>query len=355
MTPQSLRLWSTYSGRMNAVDFVELRPQVDGRIEEIKFADGDMVEKGDVLFVIEPGPFEATLEEAKAALDAAQSQYSLADRELKRAQGLIKTEAISQKTLDERRNAAKVAKNVLDGAQALVDKAQINVDRAYVKAPISGRISRPEITVGNLVQTGAAPVLATIVSQDGIYADFEVDEQTYMQRIHLQEKGKDGEAGIPVELVLSDGSKRVGKIKSFDNHIDTSTGTIRARAYFGNKDGVLLPGMFVTVRLASPMESDVLLLTDEAIGTDQDRKFVYIVDEHGQTAYREITPGASVDGQRVILKGLAAGDKVVTGGLVKIRPGMPVVDQNTTAPAAGEEHAEAEHDAEEQAQGGEAE
>lgn len=347
MKKEQLRLWSSFSGRLTAVDFVEIRPQVDGRIDEIRFDDGDHVEKDDVLFVIDPRPYSATAAEAQAALDGAKSQHELAEKELKRAEDLIKTEAISQKVLDERRNAAQVAENTLAAAQALLDKALIDLDRAYVKAPISGKVSRAEITVGNLVETvGGAPVLTTIVSDKGIYADFDVDEQTYLQRIRQKAKGdSQRENGAPVRLFLSDGSTYDGHIQSFDNRINTSTGTIRARAYFDNKDGALLPGMFVTVKLGSSSKDEAILLTEQAIGTDQDRKFVYVVGEDGMVAYRVVKLGASVDGKRIITSGLNEGEKVIVEGTIKVMPGMTVIPQEVgtlleTAPAAGTEAGE---------------
>jgi multidrug efflux system membrane fusion protein len=325
-----LRIWTSYSGRMEAVDFVELRPQVGGRIDDIRFEEGQIVRKGEILLVIDPRPFKANIAEATAALEAAKSRYSLAEKELKRAEDLIKTDALSKRVYDERQNAALVAKNVLDGAQAMLEKARIDLDHAYMKAPISGRISRAEITAGNLVQPGAgAPVLASIVSDQGIYADFEVDEPTYLNTIRTRVSSQEEEKEIPVELALngSDAAIYKGHIKSFDNRINTSTGTIRARAYFENADGTLLPGMFVTVRLGSPAMDDVILLTEQAVGTDQDRKFVYVVDEDGKVSYREVHLGASIEGKRVISSGLEEGEKVIIDGLVKMQPGMVVAPQ----------------------------
>jgi len=322
-----LRIWTSYSGRLTAVEFVELRPQVDGRLEEIKFADGQIVNKGDVLFVIDPRPYEATLTQAEAAIKAAKSQHEFAVKELSRAQDLIKTDTISKKVLDERENAARVAKNTLDAAQAALDKAQINVDHAYLEAPISGRVSRPEITVGNLVQTGPnAPVLATIVSNEGIYADFEVDEQTYLNNIRGQAPDAEEESAVPVQLALSNGKTYQGHIKSFDNRINTSTGTIRARAYFANEGGELLPGMYATVRMGTPEESEAILVTEHAIGTDQDRRFVYVVRD-GKATYREVQLGASIEGKRVITAGLEPGEQVIAEGIMKIQPEMPVTPQ----------------------------
>jgi multidrug efflux system membrane fusion protein len=318
---------------MEAIDYVEIRPQVDGRIEEIKFKDGDLVEKDDVLIVIEPRPYEATYIEATAAFDAAKSQHDLASKELRRAQKLIKTEAISRRVLDERKNMARISENALNGAKALLERAQIDVDRAYVKAPISGRISRPEVTIGNLVQTVSAPVLTSIVSQEGIYADFEVDEMTYLSRMGQVQNTPEAMKGIPVEVVLNDGTVRKGKMQSFDNRISTSSGTIRARATFGNKDGRLLPGMFVTVRLGSAKDDVVIILSEKAIGTDQSRKFVYVVTPDNKAVYRQVHLGPSLDGRRIITSGLKPGDQVITQGIMRIMPGMAVIPQTGDAVA----------------------
>jgi membrane fusion protein, multidrug efflux system len=341
-----LRLWTSYSGRLEAVDYVELRPQVEGRIEEVKFEDGQIVNKDDVLFVIDPRPYQASVAEAEAALAGAKSQHELATKELKRAQDLIKTEAVSQRLVDERKSTSQVSKNSLGAAQAQLDKARINLDHAYLKAPISGRVGRADLTVGNLVQLGAnAPVLTTIVSDQGIYADFEVDEQTYLKSIRQQSKDNGPQEQTPVQLVLNSDQQSTykGFIKSFDNRINTSSGTIRARAYFDNADGTLLPGMFVTVKLGSPSEDEVILVSEQAIGTDQNRKFVYVVSPENKVAYRPVQLGASVDGQRIITSGIEPGDKIIMDTM-KIMPDMPVVPQVAgetpapvqTAPAAGD-------------------
>ncbi|HVO33837.1 MAG TPA: efflux RND transporter periplasmic adaptor subunit [Elusimicrobiota bacterium] len=309
LTPRNVRLWSEFSGRLQAVDSAEIRPEVGGRITEVRFEDGQNVGKGDVLFVIDPAPYEAAL--AKAEANAA-----FAKTELQRADGLVKAQAIAQRQYDERANSSRVA-------DADLARAQIDMDRAYVKAPISGRVGRPELTVGNVVQAGpAAPILTTIVSRNGIYADFEVDEQTYLQSIRDHASGRDQEREIPVELTVPGdaGHPYKGSIYSFDNHIDTVSGTIRARAKFQNRDGALLPGMFVTVRLGSSGETPALLVPERALGVDQDKKFVYVVGKDNKVAYREVTLGKEVAGSRVVLTGLAAGDRVIVDGVQHVRP-----------------------------------
>lgn len=327
MEEQPVQLWKDFSGRLRAVDYVELRPQVSGSIQEIRFQDGQIVNKGDILLVIDPAPYEAAAAQAKAALQAAKNQQALADKELIRASDLVKAEAISKRIFDERQNNALVTKAQVEAAAAELRKAQIDIDHAYVKAPITGRISRAELTEGNLVQAGAnAPVLTTIASNEGIYADFEVDEQTYLQNVYSVAKDQAEQAKVPVEMKLKSAADKTftGFVESFDNHIDPTTGTIRARARFENADGSLLPGMFVSVRLGNPASGKSIMISEKAIGTDQDRKFVYVVGADKKIAYREIEPGTSVEGQRVVLSGLKPGDQVVTEGIMKLRPDMVV-------------------------------
>ncbi len=334
MKKEPIQIWKDFSGRLQAVDFVEIHPQVSGSIHEIRFQDGQLVNKGDILLVIDPSPYEAAAAQAGADLQAAKNQLALAQKEMDRAEDLIKTEAISKRIYDERQNTAKVAKSAVDSAAARLREAQIDIDRAYVKAPISGRISRAELTVGNLVQAGlTAPLLTTIASNEGIYADFEVDEKTYLQNVYSTAKDREEQIKVPVEMILKSAGDVTykGVIQSFDNHIDTASGTIRARAYFDNKEGALLPGMFVNVRLGSPSNEEQILVSEKAVGTDQDRKFVYVVDKDSKVTYREVTLGNSIDGRRVVLNGLNEGDKVIVEGIMKVHPDMVVTTKLASA------------------------
>ncbi|MEM6811115.1 MAG: efflux RND transporter periplasmic adaptor subunit [Pseudomonadota bacterium] len=328
--PSKTQLWQDYSARLEAIEFAEIRPQVSGRITEIKFQDGEQVEKGDILYVIDPRPFEAALNEAKAELSAARIDATLREKELNRAKDLIATNAISRRIYDERVSRAEAANAAVQRAKAMVESAEINVDFAYIKAPISGKIGRAEIKVGNVVEaTIGAPVLTSIVSTEKIYADFEVDEQSYLNFIKAQVKNKDEKKDIPVKLFLNgpNGLSFDGIVDSFDNRIDVNNGTIRARAVFDNADGILIPGMFANIQVGSPDEIEVILLTEAAIGTDQDRKFVYVVGENNIAQYREISTGKSQNGKRIITSGLSAGDKVIIDGLMRLRPDMPVAPQ----------------------------
>jgi multidrug efflux system membrane fusion protein len=329
-----VRIWRSFSARLEAVDEVDLRPQVSGRIVEVRFRDGQSVAKGDVLLIIDPRPFEAAVAQAKADLDGATERRTFAERELARARKLIRTNAVAERVLDQRANEFATAKSDVEAAAARLEQSKIDLDHAHVKAPIAGRVSRVEVTVGNLVQSGAdAPLLTSIVSSDGIYADFDVDENTYLRYVRSAALDMATEQTIPVRLSAGSEGGEIyeGRIYAFDNRIDPRTGTIRARAHFANADGRLLPGMFARVKMGSAAEQDAVLLTERAILTDQDRKYVYVVGPDSTAAYREVALGASIAGERVIDKGLQAGDQVIVGGLMAVRPNLPVEPRKATA------------------------
>jgi membrane fusion protein, multidrug efflux system len=332
--PDDVMIWSEFSGRMSAVDYAEIRPQVSGRITQVRFADGQTVKAGAVLFVIDPRPYQAAVAKSQANLVTARTNADFANTELERAANLVKAQAIAQRFYDERANGKRVADAAVLSAEAELKQAQINLDYAYVKAPISGRLSRVEITEGNIVEAGPnAPVLTSIVSNQGIYADFEVDEQTYVNSIRANADSDAEERKIPVELVLpGDGTQGYkGTIHSFDNRILTASGTIRARARFDNKDGRLIPGMFVSVRLASSAPSQALLVPERAIGNDQSKRFVFVVDPESKAVYREVSLGRVVDRQRIVVAGLKPGERVIVDGLQHVQPNATVAP--TEAPA----------------------
>jgi len=337
VNPQKIRVWSEFSGRLEAVDFAEIRPEVTGRITEVRFKDGETVSAGYVLFVIDPRPFEATLAKAEANLQSARNNADYAQVDLDRAALLIKSNAIAQRDYDVRANAQRVAAAAVMSAEADLKQAQVDLDHAYVKAPITGRLSRPEITVGNVVQAGPnAPVLTSIVSNDGIYAGFDVDEQTYLHSVRSDADTAEKEDKIPVELTLQrdDRTSYHGTIYSFDNRISTSSGTIRARAKFDNKDGKLVPGMFVVVRLGSAAEDNELTVSDRAIGHDQNKSFAYVVGNDNKVAYREITLGPAIGGRHIVASGLQPGERVIVDGIQHVQPGMPVApaEDSSSAP-----------------------
>ncbi len=325
---EPVQIWKEFSARLEAVDFAQIKPQVNGIVTDVKFKDGAEVKKGDILYVIDIRPYRATVNRAQADLNAASNEVSLAKKELDRAKNLVEVDAISKRIYDERFNSLKVAQANVESAKAQLDQAKIDLDYANIKAPITGKISRDEIKVGNLVQAGPnAPLMTSIVSTQGIYADFEVDDQTYLA---LSTNGKNKEeAKIPVRLLLNNGEQSYdGYVQSFDNRIDPTSGTIRARAFFANEDKVLLPGMFATIEMGSAEAEEKIVISEKAISTDQDRKFVYVVNSENKVTYRAIEVGESTGGKRVVLSGLSVGDRVITEGIIRIRPDM-VVDPKT--------------------------
>lgn len=330
-----IRLWKDFSGRLTAVDFVEIRPQATGLITEVKFEDGQLVSKGDILYVIDPRPLKAIVEQKKANLISAKDSYDFAVKEYKRAADLVDKKMVSQQALDDSVNNKLVADSTVKRAIAELSAAEINLSYAYIEAPISGRISRTELTVGNLVSAGSnAPLLTSIVANERVYADFEVDEQTYLRFKNAGDMSVEQYATTknPVELRIEEGNEVYqGQIHSFDNRIDPTTGTIRARAIFNNPKGKLLAGMYARLKLGSEAEEKSILITERAISTDQNRKFVYVVNAENKTTYREVVIGESIEGTRIIKSGLAAGDKVVIRGLMRIRPDMLVAPKVANA------------------------
>ena len=328
LQPRKIRLWSEFSGRLHAIDYAEIRPQVSGTITDIKFNDGQMVKQGDLLFVIDPRPYEDAVERDQAALTSAQSKVTLAKIQSQRYAGLIATHSVSQDELDSITDADRTAEANAENAEAVLKNAKLDLEHAYVTAPISGRVSRAELTQGNLIQTLiGAPIVTTIVSQDGIYADFDVDEQTYLQTVRSAARDSASEQKVPVQLVLQGDTGHVydGFIESFDNRIDPTSDTIRARARFANTDGALVPGMFVTVRLSSAAEQSVLLVPQRAVSFDQSKASVLVVDDSNKVGYRQIELGKTVETNRVVTSGLQAGDKVIVDGVQLVRPDDQVV------------------------------
>ena len=332
ISEQSIRLWKEFSGRLSAVDYVEVRPQASGLITEIKFEDGQFVSKGDVLYIIDPRPLKAIVDQKKAELISAQNSYAFAEKEHKRAIDLINKKMVAEQILDDRFNTKLIARSEVNRAKAELAAAEINLSYTTIKAPISGRVSRTELTQGNLVSAGTqAPLLTTIVSNKSIYADFEVDEHTYLRYMNGVSSDARDKLENPVELRLQSGENFYkGKIYAFDNKIDPASGTIRARAVFDNPQGKLLSGMYARLKLGSIAEEKTILISERAIGTDQNRKFVYIVNADNKIAYQQVELGDSINGFRIVHSGLAIGDMVIVRGLMRIQPGMLVEPQVTT-------------------------
>lgn len=322
----STRLWKEFSGRLAAVDYVEIRPQASGLITEVKFEDGQFVTQGDILYIIDPLPLKAIVAQESADLIVAKNRLALAQKEYKRSKNMLKKNMLSQRVYDERMNTKLVADLTVKRAEAELSEAKINLSYAYIKSPISGRVSRTELTVGNLVSAGSnAPLLTTIVSGERIYGEFEVDEQTYLNYIDGNSSEQNTRHANPVELRLQNSDTVYqGKIHSFDNRIDPTSGTIRARAIFDNPQGKLLPGMYARLKLGSVTEEKTIRVSERAIGTDQNRKFVYVVNADNKATYREVQLGNGIDGDRIVHSGLMVGDKVIVRGLMRIQPNMQV-------------------------------
>jgi multidrug efflux system membrane fusion protein len=315
--------WQTYSGRLEAVEKVDIRPQVSGTIVSVNFKDGALVKKGDTLFVIDPRPYAAEVDRADAQLAAAQARMGYTQSDWERAQRLIGDNAIAKRDYDEKQNAAREASANQKAAVAALETAKINLGYTKIVAPVSGRVSRAEFTVGNVVSAGAsAAPLTTLVSVSPIYASFDADEQTYLQYIS---RAKDGHK-VPVDLGLANesGYSRSGWIDSVDNRLDTSSGTIRVRARFDNEDGALVPGLYARIKVGGSAPHPALLIDDAAVGTDQDKKFVFVVDKDSHVAYREVQVGGQQGNLRVVVDGLKPGDRIVVNGTQRVRPGAEV-------------------------------
>ncbi len=329
--------WDNFNGRVEAVQSVQLRPRVSGYIDAVNYREGDEVRKGQVLFTIDDRSYRAALEQAKAELARARSQASLARSESGRSEKLIGTQAISREAWEQRRSAASQAQADVLAAEAAVDMAQLNLDFTRVTAPIDGRASRAMITAGNLVTAGdSASVLTTLVSQQQMYVYFDVDENTFLNYQAMAHQGQQRHA-LPVEIALvgEQGFPHQGKIDFLDNQLTASTGTIRMRALLDNQQRQFTPGLFARVRLPGSAQFEAVLIDDKAVLTDQDRKYVYVVDGEGKAQRRDIQPGAMVDGLRIVKSGLQSGDKVIIAGLQKVfMPGMPVTAQPVAMRAA---------------------
>ena len=316
--------WTNFSGRLEAVDRVEIRPQVSGILTQVHFRDGAAVRKGDVLFTIDPRPFAAEVARAEAQLAATEARVAYTASDLARSERLIADNAVSRRDLEEKQNAARDATAGVQAARAALRIARLNLDYTTIKAPIDGRMSRAEVTIGNLVSTTGGPALTTLVSSDRIYAAFDVDEQTFLKSVNPARTAKGTSLPVHLGLADQDGYSTQGRIHSVDNRLDTTSGTIRVRAVFDNPDGRLVPGLYARIRLGSDTPREAVLIDDRAVGTDQDKRFVLVVGDGNRTAYREVRLGKLQDGLRVVEDGLKPGEHIVVNGLQRIRPGDPV-------------------------------
>ena len=326
--------WDEYTGRLAAVESVEMRARVSGYLESVHFRHGAIVQKDDLLFVIDPRPYQAKLDEAEAELTRARVKLQLAGNDLERAKRLFKSRAISEEELDSRTQEKREAVAARQAAKAAVQSTKLDVEFTHVRAPVSGRIGRPLVTKGNLVSGGTAgsTLLTTIVSLDPIHFYFTTDERAVLRYVRLDQSGgrpSSQDSPNPVRLKLADENDFVhqGHMDFVDNKIDQSTGTMQGRAIFENPDYLLVPGMFAEIKLLGEGPYEALLVPDAAVGADQAQRFVYLLGEKNITQRKPIVLGRLVGNLRVIREGLETDDRIVINGIQRIRPGTVVTPQ----------------------------
>jgi multidrug efflux system membrane fusion protein len=325
-------VWNEFSGRLEAVDRVDLRSRVAGAVSAVHFREGALVKQGDLLVSIDPAPYAAEVERAEAQVVAAQARVTYLKSEHERAQRLWDERAIAQRELDERINAQREADANLRAAQAALQSARLNLGYTQVRAPVSGRVGKLLVTVGNLVAAGpGAPVLTTLVSVNPIYASFDADERVVTRALHDLPAGRTAAQldSIPVQMSLDTaGTEPVaGRLQLIDNQVDARSGTVRVRAVFDNADGRLIPGQFARLRMGQAKTDSALLINERAVGTDQDKQFVFVVGTDNKAVYREVTLGGTVNGLRIVSAGLKAGERIVVNGLQRVRPGSLLAPQ----------------------------
>jgi len=337
---RNVEVWDEFSGRLEAVERVEVRSRVAGALLSVHFREGALVKQGDLLITIDPAPYAAEVDRLKAQLAAAQARVLLTRSDVQRGEALSGSRVISQRELDQRVNAQSEAEANVKAAEAALQAAQLNLDYTQVRAPVAGRVGRLEITVGNLVAAGpGAPLLTTLVSVNPIYASFNADEQVVTRALKtLSDEGVIGQVErIPVRMTTGTANDTLeGKLQLIDNQVDARSGTVRVRATFDNADGRLIPGQFARLRMGQPKAEPALMVNERAIGTDQNKKFVLVVTDENKAEYREITLGAMVDTLRVINSGLKSGERIVVNGLQRVRPGALVVPQTVRMDARSE-------------------
>lgn len=323
--------WDEFTGRMEAVNAVEIRPRVSGYIRRVAFNEGNGVRKGQLLFEIDPRPYQAELARAEAELERARTAASLAGREVERAQRLVAVQAISREEFDSRTSAHASGDAGVRAAEAAVAVARLNLEWTEVRSPIAGRVSRAEVTPGNLVQAGNddASLLTTVVSMDPIYVYFESDEQTYLKYTTLAREGsrpssRDSRTPVQMGLGNEQGFPHQGYIDFVDNQLNAAAGTIRLRAVFDNREHRFTPGLFARIRLMGSGKYPAKLVLDRAIGTDQDKKFVLVLKPDSTVEYRAVQLGRLLDDLRVISSGVEPGERIVINGMQRARPGSKV-------------------------------
>ena len=325
--------WNDFSGRLEAVERVDIRSRVAGTVQGVHFREGALVKAGDLLLTIDPAPYQADVDRADAQVFAAQSRLTNAKSNYVRAKQLLADHAISQREYDDSLNAQSEADANLRAAQAQLQTAKLSLGYTQVRAPVSGRVGKLEITTGNLVAAGpGAPVLTTLVSVSPIYASFDADEQIVTRALSELPAGASARAQIekiPVQMgtVADTATPVAGHLQLVDNQVDAKSGTVRVRAVFDNADGALMPGQFAHLRMGQVKADSALLINERAVGTDQSKKFVMVVGPDDKATYREVTLGANVDGLRIVTSGLKANERVVVNGLQRVRPGSLIAPQ----------------------------
>ena len=330
VAPQDVTEWDEFTGRLEAVNSVSVRPRVSGYVSAVRFEEGAIVRRGDPLFLIDPRPFEAEVDRLRAELNRARATVRRAKSELDRAGRLASENAMSREEQERRAAFAEESSAQVAAVEAALRAAELNLEFTRITSPIDGRVGRAIVTQGNLVSSGPgeATILTTVVSLDPIYATFDADEQAFLQYAAMARKaaGAKGQGALPIRLALaSDRNFPIeGKLNFLDNQIDPATGTIRARAIFRNADRSLTPGLFVRLQLPKATQRAGLLIQDRAVGTDLDKRFVYVVKPDHTIEYRGVELGPLVNGLRVVRSGVNDGDLVVVNGLQRVRPGVKV-------------------------------
>jgi RND family efflux transporter MFP subunit len=316
----SLRDWADFTGRIEAVETVEVRPRVSGFVESVHFTEGGPVDQGDLLFQIDPRPFRAEVDRLTAERHRAEAELSLARTYRARAERLLAQNVASEEEFERYAADEAVGEADLAAVEAALESAELDLSFTRVTSPITGRVSSAIVTPGNLADSST--LLTTVVSDNPVYAYFDVDEHTYLD--HVRESADQAGASVHVGLINEEGHPHAAALDFVDNQVNPAHGTIRARAVLDNSDGRFTPGLFIRLKLVSPRSDRVALIDDRAIGTDLGRKFVLVVDEANVAQYRAVETGRLVNGLRVVTGGLAPGDDIIVNGLQRARPGATV-------------------------------
>jgi len=326
---QPVNEWDEVTARLEAPETVQVRPRVSGQIDSVAFTDGELVKKGDLLFQIDPRPFEAEVHRLEAQLQQSKAASVRSNNEAQRGERLRTNNAISAELADSRTTTAQESKAAVAAIQAQLDLAKLNLSFTRVTAPITGRVSRAEITAGNIV-TADQSILTSLVSTDKVYAYFDADERVFLKYNQLARDGKRG-ATTPVYMGLSNEAENphLGQMNFVDNQVNPRTGTIRGRAVFDNSKGEYTPGLYARLKLVGSGTYSAMLIKDEAVGTDLGKKFVLVVDKDNKAVYRNVDLGPKLEGLRIVRSGLAKDDRIVVSGLQRVRPGSPIDPQDT--------------------------